>query len=125
MVARAVGKALPHDSAHLHVSGTAAYTDDMPEPRGLLHLAVGMSNKAHARLHELDLTDVLDAIGRAARISVDEGHFREDLDVDQFMFDFWAIMMAFHHYARLLRRSDARARADRAFAMLLRNAGGA
>ena len=63
MDARAVGKALPHDSAHLHVSGTAAYTDDMPEPRGLLHLAVGMSNKAHARLHELDLTDVLDADG--------------------------------------------------------------
>ena len=63
MDARAVGKALPHDSAHLHVSGTAAYTDDMPEPRGLLHLAVGMSIKAHARLHELDLTDVLDADG--------------------------------------------------------------
>ena len=38
-----VGKALPHDSAHLHVAGTAAYTDDLPEPRDLLHLAVGMS----------------------------------------------------------------------------------
>jgi xanthine dehydrogenase large subunit len=58
MDARAVGKALPHDSAHLHVSGTAAYTDDLPEPRDLLHLAVGMSEKAHARLQGVDLSDV-------------------------------------------------------------------
>ena len=63
MVARAVGKALPHDSAHLHVSGTAAYTDDLPEPRDLLHLAVGMSTVAHARVRELDLQDVRDADG--------------------------------------------------------------
>ena len=66
MVANAVGKALPHDSAHLHVSGTAAYTDDLPEPRGLLHLAVGMSAVAHARLRAVDLTNVLDADGVVA-----------------------------------------------------------
>jgi xanthine dehydrogenase large subunit len=59
----AVGTALPHDSAHLHVSGRAAYTDDLPEPRDLLHVAVGMSAKAHARLRSIDLSDVLDAEG--------------------------------------------------------------
>ena len=59
----AVGNALPHDSAHLHVSGRAAYTDDLPEPRDLLHLAVGMSIKAHARLRSIDLGDVLAAEG--------------------------------------------------------------
>ena len=59
----AVGKALPHDSAHLHVSGRAAYTDDLPEPRDLLHVAVGMSSKAHARLSAVDLGDVLAAEG--------------------------------------------------------------
>ena len=58
-----VGQALPHDSAHLHVSGTAAYTDDIPEPRGLLHLAVGMSAKAHARVTAIDLDPVLAAPG--------------------------------------------------------------
>ena len=63
MVARATGKSLPHDSAHLHVSGTAAYTDDLPEPRDLLHLAVGMSTVAHARLRGLDLGVVQDAEG--------------------------------------------------------------
>ena len=55
---RAVGKALKHDSAHLHVSGTATYTDDIPEPRDLLHVAVGLSSKAHARLRAIDLSDV-------------------------------------------------------------------
>ena len=59
MAARAVGKPLPHDSAHLHVAGTAAYTDDLPEPRDLLHLAVGMSRVAHGRLRDLELDDVL------------------------------------------------------------------
>jgi xanthine dehydrogenase large subunit len=60
---KAVGDALPHDSAHLHVSGAAAYTDDLPEPRDLLHVAVGMSSKAHARLRGVDLADVLGAEG--------------------------------------------------------------
>jgi xanthine dehydrogenase large subunit len=59
MVARAVGKPLPHDSAHLHVSGQAAYTDDLPEPRDLLHLAVGMSTVPHARVRDIELSDVL------------------------------------------------------------------
>src|SRR5210317_32626 len=59
MVARAVGKPLPHDSAHLHVSGQAAYTDDLPEPRDLLHLAVGKSTVAHARVRDIELADVL------------------------------------------------------------------
>ena len=63
--AHTVGKPLPHDSARLHVSGTAAYTDDLPEPRDLLHLAVGMSSKAHARIKGIDFTDVLTADGVA------------------------------------------------------------
>ena len=69
---RAVGKALPHDSAHLHVTGQAAYTDDIPEPRDLLHIAVGMSDRAHARIRHLDLADVVSANGvRAALVAAD------------------------------------------------------
>ncbi len=63
MDARAVGKPLPHDSAHLHVSGQAAYTDDLPEPRDLLHLAVGMSKVAHGRIRDVDLSAVLASEG--------------------------------------------------------------
>lgn len=63
MTRNAVGKPLPHDSAHLHVSGTAAYTDDLPEPRGLLHVAVGLSAKAHAKISNINLDPVMSAQG--------------------------------------------------------------
>jgi len=61
--AAAVGAALPHDSAHLHVTGQASYTDDLPEPRDLLHVAVGMSTVAHANVGGIDVTPVRDAPG--------------------------------------------------------------
>jgi AcrR family transcriptional regulator len=65
------------------------------------------------------LGTMLEAITRAARISVDEGHFPEDLDVDQFAFDFWSIVLSYHFYSRLMRRDDARMRASRAFEGLI------
>ena len=59
----AVGSPIPHDSGHLHVSGEALYTDDIAEPRDMLHLAVGMSAKPHAKIRKLDLSAVLAAAG--------------------------------------------------------------
>lgn len=58
-----VHAALPHDSAMGHVTGTAAYIDDLPEPPGLLHLAFGLSDRAHADIVSIDLTDVYAAPG--------------------------------------------------------------
>jgi len=52
------GQPLPHESAHLHVSGEAVYTDDIPLPANTLHAALGMSTVAHARIRSLDLTPV-------------------------------------------------------------------
>ena len=57
-IAGFAGAPLPHDSAHLHVSGRAPYTDDIPEVRGTLHAAIGMSERAHARLVNVDLSKV-------------------------------------------------------------------
>ena len=62
-VAGSVGSAIPHDSAHLHVSGEATYTDDIVEPNGLLHLAVGMSTRPHAVIRSMDLQPVFAAPG--------------------------------------------------------------
>ena len=67
-----VGSSIPHDSAHLHVSGEATYTDDIAEPRDLLHLAVGMSERAHAKIKSIDLQPVRDAPGVVEVISVDD-----------------------------------------------------
>ena len=50
-----VGLPLPHESARGHVSGRAAYCDDIPEPVGTLHAALGLSPVAHGRLLGIDL----------------------------------------------------------------------
>lgn len=50
-----VGRSLPHESAHLHVTGGATYLDDLPELAGTLHAAVGLSPVAHGRLLAIDL----------------------------------------------------------------------
>ena len=55
---RAAGVAHPHESAHLHVAGEACYVDDIPEITGTLHAALGLSEKAHARIRSLDLSAV-------------------------------------------------------------------
>ncbi len=49
---------LQHDSAHKHVSGSAEYIDDIPEPAGLLHGALGLSDRAHAEIVAIDLSAV-------------------------------------------------------------------
>jgi len=58
-----VGAAVAHDSAELHASGEAHYTDDLPAPRDTLHLALGVSPVAHGRLVALDLAAVRSALG--------------------------------------------------------------
>ncbi|HEY2558311.1 MAG TPA: xanthine dehydrogenase molybdopterin binding subunit [Caldimonas sp.] len=50
----AVGVALPHESAHLHVAGAAPYVDDLPELAGTLHAALGLSPIARGRLVGFD-----------------------------------------------------------------------
>ncbi|XDZ65837.1 xanthine dehydrogenase molybdopterin binding subunit [Alphaproteobacteria bacterium LSUCC0684] len=52
-----------HDSAHLHVSGEARYTDDLPVPPDTLHLCLGLSSIAHGHIRDLKLDDVLAAPG--------------------------------------------------------------
>jgi xanthine dehydrogenase large subunit len=47
-----------HDSAHKHVTGTADYIDDLPEPAGLVHGALGLSDRAHAEIVSMDLSEV-------------------------------------------------------------------
>jgi xanthine dehydrogenase large subunit len=58
-----VGRALPHDSAELHVSGEALYCDDIPVPANTLHAAFGISSIAHGRVRQLDLSRVENAPG--------------------------------------------------------------
>src|SRR5262249_52430067 len=58
-------------------------------------------------------------LGRAARLAIDQGHFRADLDVDQFVFDLMGIIFAYHHGARLFEVNRAQRRARTAFDRLV------
>jgi xanthine dehydrogenase large subunit len=60
---RHVGKSLPHDSAMRHVQGTALYIDDLPEPEGTLHIAIGGSPVGRGKIIALDLDAVKSAPG--------------------------------------------------------------
>ena len=61
-----VHKPLPHDSARLHVQGAATYVDDIGEPAGTLHIAIGMASKASGKLKSLGLDAVRGAPGVVA-----------------------------------------------------------
>ena len=58
-----MNKLLPHESAELHVSGEALYTDDIPELTNTLHCALGLSQRAHANIASIDLSAVRKAPG--------------------------------------------------------------
>ena len=55
-----------HESARLHVTGAAQYIDDIPEPAGCLHGALGLAARAHARIEAMDLSAVRAAPGVVA-----------------------------------------------------------
>jgi len=61
-----VGQPRIHESAVLHVLGEATYTDDVPELRGTLHAAFGLSQKAHAKVNAIDLDAVKRSVGVVA-----------------------------------------------------------
>jgi len=65
------------------------------------------------------LRDWMDTMAGAARIAVQEGHFRADLDCEQFAHECQGIGLAFVHASRLMRDPQAFARARTAFEHLL------
>ena len=70
---------LAHESAHKHVSGRANYIDDLPEQENTLHLALGLSSEAHARILACDLTAVRKADGVVGVLSADDIPGRNDI----------------------------------------------
>jgi xanthine dehydrogenase large subunit len=67
-----IGVPLPHESAALHVSGEATYTDDITELHGTLHAALGLSHHAHARIVSMDLDAVRHSPGVIAVLTADD-----------------------------------------------------
>ena len=69
----------PHDSARKHVSGLADYTDDINEPNGTLHGAIGWSKEAHALIKKIDLREVWKSEGVITVITTSDIPGRNDV----------------------------------------------
>lgn len=63
--------------------------------------------------------DWFDVLASAARTAIAEGHFRADVDVEQFAYDLYGVELMFHHATRLLRDPRAEEKARRSFEALL------
>ncbi|MEA2879935.1 MAG: xanthine dehydrogenase large subunit [Hyphomicrobiales bacterium] len=63
---RVVRRPLRHDSSPKHVAGSATFVDDIREPEGLLHIAVGGTHVASGQLLGVDLDAVRAAPGVVA-----------------------------------------------------------
>ncbi|SBR48587.1 xanthine dehydrogenase molybdopterin binding subunit [Halomonas sp. HL-93] len=73
---RQAGSASFHESAKKHVTGKAAYIDDLKTPADALHVALGLSTAAHGTLTKLELDAVKQAPGVIDVITFDDvpGH---------------------------------------------------
>lgn len=76
---RHVHRAMPHDSAFKHVQGAADYVDDILEPEGTLHVAIGGSPVARGRVVGLDLSKVRAFPGVRAVITAEDIPGKNDI----------------------------------------------
>ena len=74
-----VHNAIAHDSARKHVTGSALYVDDLPEPAGTLYAAPGLSTVAHGRIRNLDLSALEQAPGIVAVLTAADIPGRNDV----------------------------------------------
>ncbi len=74
-----VTKPLPHDAAPLHVAGAARYVDDIPTPKGTLHLAFGLSPIAKGTISAMDLSAVKAADGVVQVMTAEDLPFANDV----------------------------------------------
>jgi AcrR family transcriptional regulator len=65
---------------------------------------------------------LLASIAKTARLGIESGDLRRDLDCEQLAFDLYGLVLSYNHYKRLLRDPRARDRAERAFERLVTSA---
>jgi AcrR family transcriptional regulator len=63
--------------------------------------------------------DLFDLLAGTVRSAIEEGQFRADVDAEQFVYEFWGVMLGHHHASRLMRDPRAAERAARAFETLV------
>ena len=61
----------------------------------------------------------IEILAESARRAIAEGHFRSDLDTQQFAYDLQSLMLGYHHAARLMQDENAEKHGSRSFESLL------
>ncbi len=87
--------------------GAATEFDDRPGPV-----------RDHLVKHQ---KNILETIAQCAQMGIAEGQFIKRLDLEQFAFEFWGILLSYHHYTRLIQNKKARRMADKTFNNLILN----
>jgi len=64
--------------------------------------------------------DLAKNLEKAARIAVEEGHFRADLDTEEFAWSLLSFVLGYHHFRRILDDPKAEDRLRRSFEGLVR-----
>ncbi len=72
------GQSHAHESAYLHLTGQARYTDDIPELNGTLHAAIVCSSQAHAKILAIDTSAALACAGVVAVLTAADIPGRND-----------------------------------------------
>lgn len=66
--------------------------------------------------------DLIANIEKAAHMAIEEGHFSEDLDVEQFAWSMYSYVLGYHHFKRMLEDPKAELHLRRAFEELIASA---
>lgn len=102
------------------------WDDSMAVPGGCLFMSASFEfedRPGPVRQTVVALIQMLqDALRRAAAISVEEAHFRDDLDLDRFAFQWHSLLLGYHVQSRLLHHPDAREIVTTSFDRLVRSA---
>jgi AcrR family transcriptional regulator len=102
------------------------WIDDPEMPGGCIFLAsaIELDDRPGPQRDFLVQTqkDWFSTLAKAVRLSVEEKHFRNDVDGDQVAFELYGIILAYHFSRRLLRDRRARSRAMDAYQRLIENA---
>jgi AcrR family transcriptional regulator len=61
----------------------------------------------------------IDSLKRIAQSAIRVGHFKQDIDCEQFAFDLYSLMLGFHYYYKLLQDSETKKRQEVALEHLL------
>lgn len=63
----------------------------------------------------------LDSLAKLADSAIKGGDFRSDIDIDQFAFDLYSLLLGFHYYHRMLKDSNTRIKQEKALDQLIKN----